>query len=47
MFDGESSMYFADESSYQKKEAELAKKLVGHSLSLFRMLSCFSILFRS
>jgi hypothetical protein len=34
MFDGERSMYFADESSYQKKEAELAKKLVSLFLSL-------------
>jgi hypothetical protein len=34
MFDGESSMYFTNESSYQKKEAELTKKLVSLSLSL-------------
>ncbi|KAJ4785883.1 hypothetical protein LUZ62_037129 [Rhynchospora pubera] len=37
MFDGESSMYLADESSYQKKEASLAKKLTRRDGSLMTL----------
>lgn len=44
MRDGDNSLYLADDASYQRKEAELAKKLVcplSLSLRLTRFKSTF------